>query len=288
MAEVAIDKADPVATGPAPYVDWGSVVAGAIAAAAVSSVLMAFGTGIGLSTASPSVTWRDTSSALALLSGIWILLVALGSFALGGYLAGRMRSRWADAAADEIEFRDGTHGFIVWGLAIIIGVFLGVAAANVAASLASRAGGATPPSRSASTVQPFLALELDRLFRSDRRPPEGTDAETRAEAARIISAGLGRRDIAAGDRAYLARLVSQRTGLNQPDADRRTSEVIAQAKDAVSRVRRSAVIIAFMIAASLAVGAAAAWLAAITGGRHRDHASAPVTWWGRRRSTAGP
>jgi hypothetical protein len=101
MAEVAIDKADPVATGPAPY----SVVAGAIAAAAVSSVLMAFGTGIGLSTASPSVTWRDTSSALALLSGIWILLVALGSFALGGYLAGRMRSRWADAAADEIEFR---------------------------------------------------------------------------------------------------------------------------------------------------------------------------------------
>ena len=67
------------------------------------------------------------------------------------------------------------------------------------------------------------------------------------------------------------------------------TEVIAQAKDAVSRARRSAVIIAFMIAASLAVGAAAAWLAAVTGGRHRDHASAPVTWWGRRRSTlAGP
>src|SRR5436305_2785703 len=97
--------------GPLSYIHWGPAVAGAIVAAGMSFVLMEFASAVGLMVVSPSPTWRDTSVWLALLSGFWIIIVAVSSFAVGGYLAGRVRSTWA-AAADEIEFRDGTHGLI--------------------------------------------------------------------------------------------------------------------------------------------------------------------------------
>ncbi len=107
--------AGPVPTpgGPLSYIHWGPGIAGAIVAAATSFVLMGFASAVGLMVASPSPTWRDASVWLAVLSGFWILVVAVGSFALGGYLAGRVRSTWK-ASEHEIEFRDGMHGLIAW------------------------------------------------------------------------------------------------------------------------------------------------------------------------------
>ena len=121
-----------VTAGPL-YIGWAGVIAGAIAAAALWFVLMTFGAAIGLAVASPSATWRDTSIALVILSGLWILLSALASFSLGGYLAGRMRTTWGSTAADEIDFRDGIHGLLVWGLAVLIGAVLTLGAARTLA-----------------------------------------------------------------------------------------------------------------------------------------------------------
>src|ERR1700716_1109414 len=84
----------PVPGGPLSYIHWGPCIAGAIVAAATSFVLMGFASAVGLMVASPSPTWRDASIWLAILSGFWIVVVAVGSFALGGYLAGRVRSTW--------------------------------------------------------------------------------------------------------------------------------------------------------------------------------------------------
>src|SRR5215471_1887951 len=92
------------------YLHWGPIIAGAIVAAAVSFVLISFGSGIGLAVASPSSSWRDTSSVLALLGGLWLLLTSLAAFGLGGYLAGRLRESWSDSTPDALEFRDGIHG----------------------------------------------------------------------------------------------------------------------------------------------------------------------------------
>src|ERR1700730_8163142 len=96
-----------LATAGAVYLHWSPILAGAIIAASLSFVLLSFGSAIGLGVASPSSSWRDTSSALALLGGLWLLLTALASFGLGGYLAGRLRSSWTAASTDEVEFRDG-------------------------------------------------------------------------------------------------------------------------------------------------------------------------------------
>jgi hypothetical protein len=264
-----------VAAGPV-YIGWAGVIAGAIAAAALWFVLMTFGAAIGLAVASPSATWRDTSIALVILSGLWILLSALASFSLGGYLAGRMRTTWGTTVADEIDFRDGIHGLLVWGLAVLIGAVLTLGAAR---TLAPATGSLAAPS--ASTAEPLLAYEIDRLFRSERRQADAGDADFRAQAARIITTSLGHADMAADDRAYLVRLVAARTGLAPADAERRVTEVLAQSRRAVRRARANAVILAFSGAASMLLGAAAAWFAACLGGQHRDGGTVPSLWFNR-------
>jgi len=249
------------------YLRWTPVWAGSIIAAALSFVLISFGSAIGLAVVSPSSTWRDTSSAIALLAGVWLLLTSLASFGLGGYLVGRLRTGWTAASPHEIEFRDGIHGLLVWGLAVIIGAALALATSR---TITPRADLTSP---TASNAEPLLAFELDRLFRSDQRPAEpGSDPEIRAQAARILTSGLGHSDIAPEDRAYLIQLVQRRTGLDRSEAEARVNRAITQSRDAIARARRAAVLLAFMIGASLMVGAAAAWVAAVAGGRHRDGA----------------
>jgi hypothetical protein len=255
------------------HLHWTPVFAGAIATAALSFVLLSFGSSIGLAVASPSSSWRDTSWTLALLGGVWLLLTSLASFGLGGYLAGRLRASWKSSTSHEIEFRDGVHGLVVWGIAILIGAIL---AFTAAATVAPRNTPTTP------TTEPLLAFELDRLFRSDRTAAQaGNDTEARAQAARILTSGLGHAGMAPEDHAYLVRLVEARTGLPQPEAEARVQRAIAQAAEAVRRARSAAVILAFMTAASLMIGAAVAWLGSTAGGQHRDGSVDHVFW--RRR-----
>jgi hypothetical protein len=270
--------AGPVPTpgGPLSYIHWGPVIAGAVVAAAVFFTLMTFASAVGLAFASSSPTWRDASIALAILSGVWILLVALGSFALGGYLAGRVRSTWA-TSEDEREFRDGAHGLLVWAVAVVIGALL------TWTTVSAVGAGATGSQRSAQGEPAFLSYELDRLFRSERRP-DSVDPEARADASRIILRGIGRRGIASEDRVYLVRLVSARTGLTEADADRRVTQVVENTRGVARRARASSVILGFMTAASLVAGAAAAWFAACVGGQHRDRAISPPLRWSWRRA----
>lgn len=271
------DTAGPIPTpgGPLSYIHWGPGIAGALVAAAMSFVLMGFASAVGLMVASPSPTWRDTSLWLVILSGFWIIVVAVGSFAAGGYLAGRVRSTWR-AAPDEVEFRDGVHGLIAWALGVMLGAML----LTLTATTFAASTGASAP-RDTAGAPGFLAYEVDRLFRSDRRP-EGATTEARAEAARILMKGFGRQDLPADDRTQLVRITSAVSGLAPGDAERRVIQVLAEARTAAAQARRSAVILGFCLAAGLAAAAAAAWLAAGVGGRHRDSEFAPPMRWRMR------
>jgi MFS family permease len=263
-----------VETAP-PFLQWTPVVAGTFVAAAVSVILIAFGAAIGLSIVSSSPTWRDTSPALSVASGLYLLLTALMSFGFGGYVAGRLRERWtASAHSDVVEFRDGMHGLLAWAIAVVI---TGLVAAASAASLASKA--AQPASSpEATTGEPLVAYELDRLFRAERRPANSDLAYSRAEAGRILLAATGRQGITPDDRAYLVRLVASNTGIAQPDAERRVGDAIPRANTAVQKARRSAVILGFSTAVSLLVGAVAAWYTSCVGGRYRDGVAPSLAW----------
>ena len=261
------------------HIQWGSVVGGAIAAAAISFVLFAFGSGIGLSVSSTSPTWRDTSTALTVVSGAYLIFMALVSFGLGGYVAGRMRPRvTGTSSVKEIEFRDGMHGLFVWALAIVIGAFLGLAATWVATRTLAPAGG--QGGESSSVVgESTLAYELDTLFRSPRVPRDADMTYPRAEAARILLTSQSRNGVSADDRDALARLVTAYADIPPPAAQDRVNAVIPQAQRALKQVRESGILIAFMTAAALMIGLVVAWFSAREGGREREIGGAPSWRW---------
>jgi hypothetical protein len=255
------------------YIDWTPVIAGALAAAALSFILITFGAAVGLGVASMAPTWRDASAALWILSGIYLILQALLSFGLGGYVAGRIRTSLGAGEADEVENRDGFHGLCVWSLAVVLGAVIAALIGGAALS------GRTPVGTSvqASAAEPLLSYELDRLYRASRRPPNVDLSSERAEAGRILLTASGHDGISADDRAYLVQQVAATTGLAPADSERRVDNVIANAKRAIARSRRSTIILAFSVATALLLGAIAAWVAACAGGRHRD--GAPLPEW---------
>jgi hypothetical protein len=177
---------------------------------------------------------------------------------------------------DEVEIRDGLHGLLVWALATLLTVLLLLLAASAGTRLAAPSAGAAGPGASVAGEN-IIAFDLDRLLRGDRR--QGDDvSQTRAEAGRILLTSSSHSGVAAEDRAYLVRLVSARTGLAQPEAERRVDATIGSAKENIARARRSTVILAFMAGAAAMLGAAAAWFAAVAGGEQRDERSPAGGW----------
>jgi hypothetical protein len=260
------------------YIQWAPAIAGALAAAALAFVLHSFAAAIGLAVSSTAPTWRDASMALQLLSGLYLVLVAIAAFGVGGYIAGRMRAP-IDGSDDEVEFRDGTHGLLVWAIAMVLTVLMTSAAAQSLTRLAAPSGG---PSGTAQSVagENIIAFDLDRLFRAEKRPQNADLTYARSEAARILLTAASHRGIQTDDRAYLVRLTAANTGLAAPEAEKRVDTIIAQARDNIRKARRAGVILAFMAGAAALLGAAIAWFAACAGGRHRDGTSAPSMTWG--------
>jgi hypothetical protein len=154
------------------FVEWGSVIAGAVMAAALSFVFLTFGSAIGLSAVSP---WPDagvSAKTAASLAVFWTLAQQIGAFMVGGYIAGRMRTRWAEANADETEFRDGLHGALVWAVGIVIGalLFLSTAGAIAKTGADAVAKAATVAGANADSISYYA----DALMRPAPRPAAPT------------------------------------------------------------------------------------------------------------------
>ena len=269
---------------PISSISWGAVLAGTAVAAGVALVLHSFAGAVGLAVSSTAPTWRDVSFALVLLSGLYLILVALMAYGLGGYVAGRLRAPIAGGTPDEREFRDGVHGVLVWAISTIVTAFLVGAVAMGASRLAAPSGGDAGTATSVAGEN-IIALDLDRLFRSDP-PAVGEDLEyNRSEAARILLAAAGHSGLTSEDRTHLVRLVTTRTGVSAEDAEARVDQIVASAQQNISRARRAGVILAFMIGTAAVLGAAVAWFTAEFGGTHRGETT-PGLWWPASRRAA--
>jgi hypothetical protein len=249
------------------YVEWGAIFAGAVAASAISFVLLTAGSGIGLSLVSVH-EHKSYGKAAASIAAFWMIAVPIISFLIGGYIAGRMRAPRGDALHDEVEFRDGIHGLLVWATSVVIG---GVLAFLVATGAAQVGGEAV---KTAASNPSAVATAADALARPGPAPSTAVkpeNAEQNNAAGRTLTAAVGKGELTAEDRAYLAQFVSQRTGMPQPEAEKRVDEVFAKAKEAAETVRKATVAAALVTATALLIGLAAAWYAAQRGGHHRDN-----------------
>lgn len=144
------------------YLEWGAVFGGTAVAGAMSVVLLQFGAGVGLALGSP--TLEDGSASWNVLAaGLWLAIVALASSTAGGYIAGRMRSRWGDAVEAEVEFRDGTHGLVVWGASTVaVGVLMAAITAASAVGAGTAAAGAPPSEPTADLLR--LTANVSTIF----------------------------------------------------------------------------------------------------------------------------
>jgi len=191
---------------------------------------------------------------------------------MGGYLAGRLRTKWASIHTDEVYFRDTAQGFLAWAVALVItAAFLASAAASMVGAAASSADGKVA---GVQAEQPELGPNgyfIDTLFRSDSTKPDANSAAVRSETGRIFANALRQGDVPVSDRSYLAQLVAARTGLSQPDADKRVSDVFARAQQTAETARKAVAHSLLWAFLALLIGAFCASFAATLGGRQRDH-----------------
>lgn len=265
-------------------VSWAAVIAGAVAAAATSLILLGLGSGFGLAAVSP---WSNAGVSIAtfsVMTAIWLIVIQWLSSGVGGYLTGRLRTKWVGTHTHEVFFRDTAHGFLAWAVATLLVVGLAAAAASATISGGTRAttavaaGAAQGAAEAApSSLAQTRAYDVDTLFRPAQPDANAAPGDAAAQATRILATGITSGDVSAGDRTYLAQLVAARTGISQAEAQNRVDTVIAQEKAAESKVRQAAdtarkAASAFSIftALSMLIGAFIAAVAAALGGRLRD------------------
>lgn len=263
-------------------ISWAAVIGGAFAAAAVSLILIAVGSGFGLASVSPWPNSAASVTTFTVMTAIWFIVVQWVSAGIGGYLTGRLRTKWVGVHTHEVFFRDTAHGFLAWAVAAVLGAAILASAVSSLLSGGSHAAagvasGATESASQEAVQENPFAYNVDSLFRSDHPSANATDQDVRAEATRILAIDIKNGEVPTGDRTYLAQLVAARTGLSQADAEKRVDEVIAKAKAADTKARqvadaaRKAVATASIFTAvSMLIGAFIAAAAAALGGRHRD------------------
>ena len=268
-------------------VSWGAIAAGAVGAAALALLLIAFGAGLGLSAVSP---WSDSgvsASTFKTGTGIYLVSVAVMSSAVGGYLAARLRTKWVGVHSHEVFFRDTAHGFIAWAFATLLSASaLSSVTGYLANGTAAGVGGAA--SQAARSVNP-ADIYVDKLFRPDAAAPAASAPtsspaagnpnpaapsganQSRAEVLRLWTASFqDNQDLSAADKTYVAQVVAARTGMSQADAEKRVNDVIVEAKTAADTARKGAAKLSFWLTAAMLFGAFAASLAAVEGGSLRD------------------
>jgi hypothetical protein len=256
-------------------VSWAAVTAGAVVSCALTLVLLAFGIGLGLSVVSPWAGSGVSATTFKIGTGLYLLVIAMLSSSIGGYIAGRLRSRWVGVHSDEVYFRDTAHGFVAWAFASVLGAIL--LASPASSLLGGTAAGATQGAASAASQAGPMDGYVDTLLRSDAPtapmagPNPGNAADTRGEMVRLFTFSFHNGgDLKPADRTYVSKLVAARTGLSQADADKRVNDVVTQAKADIDAARKATAHLAFWLTASLLLGAFCASLAATEGGGLRD------------------
>jgi hypothetical protein len=278
-AVVSRDGDDGYASG----VSWGAIFAGAAAAAALSFLLLILGMGVGLSSVSP---YQYNAAPMGIATILWITFTQLAASGIGGYMAGRLRVKWASIHGDEVHFRDTAHGLLAWAVATLVTVAVLAGGARAVLSGAIDTGAAASPvlASGASAVADNPRSNdyfADMLLRSPNG--QAATAPEREEITRIIVADLAAGKINADDRSYMAQLVAKRSGMAQADAEKRVDQVYAQAQQAAAdakakamaaaeQARKAAARSALWMTFALLLGAFVASFSATIGGRNRDHA----------------
>lgn len=262
-------------------VSWPAIIAGALAATATTIILFVLGTGIGLSMISPWYGAGVTATTFGVSAVVGLVVIQWLSSGVGGFLTGRLRTKWVSVHTHEVFFRDTAHGFLAWSLATVAGalIFASVTTSGVSGAAHGTTEVAAAAGQHADTAGgQGAAYWVDTLFRSNN-PADGNKSESEAETGHILANSIqdGQIILSLGDKAYIAQTVAARTGIPQADAAQRVDTVVAQINDAGTKARQAAdtarkrsAQLSIVAALAMLIGAFIASAAAALGGSYRD------------------
>lgn len=249
------------AANSASAVSWGAIFAGAAAAASLALMLLMLGAGLGLTSISPWENQGLAAGTVGIAAIAWLTFTQIVASGMGGYLAGRLRTKWVDTHTNEIYFRDTAHGFLTWAVALLVSaVLLTTTISSLiggsAKIVGSVAGGATATAvnnageGSSMLSKSSMEYFTRSLFRASGSTPAGNSnvsgndamamnqpvppkAESPAQLAEVT--GIFANSIYSGalpqdDLTYVAQLVSQNTGISQQEAEQRVQAVYDKAQ----------------------------------------------------------
>lgn len=255
-------------------ISWSAIFAGAFAALGFTVVLVILGSAFGFGAMSPFAGDGLSPTAIGVVTIIWLIFTQIFASIAGGYIAGRVRSRWS-IHRDEVFFRDTVHGLLTWAVAsalmfaaaaLTAGVGTVAAATVTASAVQSEQGPPTPAS-----------LITDRLYRAPGINAQALTA-SRFEAERLVYQAIADEDsVRPEDRAWLVRDAAARTNIEISEADARVQLAFAnidtareQAREDVDAARTASATLAVATALAMMIGAFVACGAAVFGGRERD------------------
>lgn len=253
-------------------VSWPAIIGGSLAATGTLLILWPVASALGFAAVSP---WNmgAPNAALGVMAIIWLIVVQWLSSALGGYLTGRLRTKWHGAHTNEVFFRDTVHGFLSWALTAVISALLLAGFISHSASLTAQTTMVAEMHDSnkggSDTTKGPLTYMTDGLFRNDTATTTANDRD-RMEAACILATGLSEKGIEQSDRAYLVHLINARSGIAEDEANRRIDDTVVKEKKAADDFRKAASALSIFTVISMLVGAFVASAAAALGGAHRD------------------
>jgi hypothetical protein len=270
-------------------VSWAAIFAGALAAIVATIILFVLGTGVGLSMISPWYGAGVSATTFGVSAVVGLVVIQWLSSGIGGFLAGRLRTKWVSVHTHEVFFRDTAHGLLAWSLATVAGALMfasvtasgvsGVARGTTDAAAATATGAAASAGQhGGSTGNQGSAYFVDTLFRSSN-PADGNKADSEAETGRILAKSLqdGQVVLSPADKTYVAQTVAARTGIAQADAEQRVDTVVAQINDASQDARQAAdaarkrsAQLSIVGALAMLIGAFIASVSAALGGGIRD------------------
>lgn len=256
---------------------WPAIFAGAFVAIAASAILLAFGSGIGFAMVSPWPGHGASATGFTVNAAIWLIVSQWLSAALGGYIAGRLRTKWVGTHTHEVFFRDTAHGLVTWSVATVAVAALlagsvtsgvggamhalgGAASAGLqGAASGAAAGPAGPPGLPGGGPSAAMTYDIDKLFRasSGGAAPAGASASSASSAAGSPAPGMDMSSdprveavyiafhaaanpsegISAEDRAYLAQLVQAQTGVTPAEAQKRVDDFATATVNAENKAR---------------------------------------------------
>lgn len=258
-------------------ISWPAIYAGTFTVLALSFILIGLGAGMGFASVSPWQREGISAVRFTYTAAVWLIVVQWISSGLGGYLTGRLRTKWVGVHTHEVFFRDTAHGFLTWAVATVASAIILFYAASSALSGHAHMIGAASMMQSESQISTMYkwysadtsSYDVDSLLRGDH-PGTAVDQNTKEETAHIFAKGLKDGSLSEIDKTYLAELVSAHTGLALSDAQKKVDAVMVEVLQSADQARKTAASVAIYTFLSMLIGAFIASAAAALGGQERD------------------